>query len=99
MKYSFHPAAETELNQAVEYYNQCQKGLGLEFLKDVFVTIQNIVKFPDAWAPLSANTRRCLAKRFPYGVIYQLADREVFIIAVMNLSREPDYWRGREKKA
>ena len=99
MKYSFHPAAEAELNQAVDYYNECQRGLGLEFLKDIYHTIQNILKYPDAWAPLSANTRRCLAKRFPYGLIYQVANDEVIIIAVMNLSREPDYWRGREEKA
>jgi hypothetical protein len=99
LKYSFHPIAATELSQAVDYYNECQRGLGLEFLKDVYYTIQNILKFPDAWAPLSANTRRCLAKRFPYGVIYQVVNEEVFIIAVMNLSREPDYWKGREKKA
>ena len=99
MKYSFHPVAEAELNQAVDYYDECQRGLGLEFLKNIYDTIQNILKFPDAWATLSANTRRCLAKRFSYGVIYQVANREVFIIAVMNLSREPEYWKGREKKA
>lgn len=99
MKYSFHPTAETELNQAVDYYNKCQGGLGQEFAKEIYLAIQNILSFPDAWAPLSANTRRCLTKRFPYGVIYQTTDDEVFIIAVMHLNREPDYWKNREKKA
>jgi hypothetical protein len=35
LKYSFHPAAEAELNQAVDYYDECQTGLGLEFLKEI----------------------------------------------------------------
>ncbi len=99
MKYSFHPAAEKELNDAVDYYNECQSGLGLEFAKGIYLTIQNIISFPDAWTPLSENTRRCLTNRFPYGVIYQTTKEEIFIIAVMQLNKEPAYWKGREKRA
>ncbi|OFZ55541.1 MAG: plasmid stabilization protein [Bdellovibrionales bacterium RIFOXYB2_FULL_36_6] len=99
MNYSFHPDAEKELNEAVDYYNECQNGLGLEFAKEVYLAIQNILSFPHAWAQLSSNTRRCLTNRFPYGVIYQVTDKEVFIIAVMHLNREPNYWKKRETKA
>jgi plasmid stabilization system protein ParE len=99
LKYSFHPAAEKELNAAVDYYNDFQSGLGLEFLREIYRTIQNILSFPDAWSPLSENTRRCLTSRFPYGVIYQATDEEIFIIAVMQLNRKPEYWKGREKRA
>jgi hypothetical protein len=35
-------------------------------------------------------------KRFPYGVIYQTTNEEIFIIAVMHLNREPNYWKTRE---
>jgi len=99
LKYSFHPAAEKELNDAVDYYNDCQCGLGLEFAKEIYRTIQNILSFPDAWAPLSVSSRRCLTNRFPYGVIYQATDEEIFIVALMQLNREPEYWKGREKRA
>ncbi|OGQ69183.1 MAG: plasmid stabilization protein, partial [Deltaproteobacteria bacterium RIFCSPLOWO2_12_FULL_42_16] len=94
----FHPDAEKELNEAIAYYNECQNGLGLEFAKELYLSIQNILSFPHAWAPLSANTRRCLTNRFPYGVIYQITDEEVFIIAVMYLNREPSYWKNRGKR-
>jgi len=99
LNYSFHPDAENELNEAIDYYNKCQTGLGLEFAREVYSTIQNILLFPQAWTPLSANTRRCLTNRFPYGVIYQITADEIFIIAVMQLNREPGYWKNREKKA
>ena len=99
MNYSFHPDAEKEFNEAIAYYNECQNGLGLEFVKEVYLAIQNILSFPRAWATLSSNTRRCLTNRFPYGVIYQVTDKEVFVIAVMHLNREPNYWEKREKKA
>ena len=98
LKYSFHPSAENELTEAVDYYNAVQRGLGLEFAKEIHHTIQNILSFPNSWTPLSEHTRRCLTNRFPYGVIYQMAVDEIYIIAVMQLSREPEYWMERMKK-
>ena len=99
MNYHFHPEAEAELNDAVDYYNGCQDGLGLEFAKEVDRTIQNIRYFPHAWSPLSKNTRRCLTKRFPYGVIYQTKNDEIIIIAVMQLNKKPGYWKKRKGNA
>ena len=96
MKYRFHPEAEAELNDAVDYYDACQEGLGLEFAREVHSAIENICDFPLAWAPLSQNTRRCLLRRFPYGVVYQLKAGEIVIIAIMQLNRKPDYWRKRK---
>jgi plasmid stabilization system protein ParE len=96
MKYRFHPAAETELNDAVDYYEACQEGLGLEFAREVHIAIGSICDFPLAWTPLSSNTRRRLLRRFPYGVIYQFKAGEIVIIAIMQLNRKPDYWRTRK---
>jgi hypothetical protein len=36
MKYSFHPLAVAELNEAIDYYEDFQSGLGLEFAKEIF---------------------------------------------------------------
>ena len=99
MNYSFHPSAETELNEAIDYYNKCQDGLGLEFAKEAYSSIQNILAFPQAWTPLSENTRRCLINRFPYSIIYQVADNQIFIIALMQLNRRPEYWKKRTEGA
>jgi len=95
MKVRFHPEAEVELNDAVDYYDGCQQGLGLEFGKEVYATVQNICQFPLAWTPLSPKTRRGLLKRFPYGIVYQPKSDEIIIIAVMQLNRKPGYWSKR----
>jgi len=55
MKFQFHPAAEEELNQAVDYYNDCQPSLGWDFAREVYFTIQNILAHPKAWTPLSTK--------------------------------------------
>ena len=31
MKFSFHPEAEKELNQAIDYYEEIDPGLGIDF--------------------------------------------------------------------
>jgi plasmid stabilization system protein ParE len=97
MKYSFHPKAKEEFLEAIEYYESCSTGLVTEFVNEVYSTIQRIIQFPTAWSKFSENTRRCLTKRFPFGIIYQLLEdkNEIVIIAVMQVSRKPDYWKKR----
>ncbi len=43
MTYSFHPEAEIEFNNAIDYYEGCRKTLGLEFASEVYQTIQRII--------------------------------------------------------
>ena len=95
MTFSFHPEAEQEFVEAVAYYEDCDSGLGLDFSREVYITIQNIVDYPTMWPELEGEVRRCLAHRFPYGVLYSVEPGGVFILAVMHLHRDPDYWKQR----
>jgi plasmid stabilization system protein ParE len=93
----FHSAAERELRQAVDYYNDQQPDLGYEFAAEVEEAVERIRNSPDAWAWISQqdNLRRCQTHRFPYGLIYQVQPNRVLIIAVMHLKRRPGYWNDR----
>lgn len=97
MNYSFHTAARLEFLEAIAYYEECRDGLGLEFSREVYSSINRITTFPKAWSELSEDTRRCLTTRFPYGLIYQILDNEILLIAVTQLNREPGYWEDRVK--
>ena len=96
MTYDFHPEAELELNHAVAYYEKSQPHLGMEFADEVFQTIHRILDFPKAWQPMHEDIRRCLTKRFPFGVIYYQNNEQIIILAVMQLNRKPDYWVDRK---
>src|SRR3990172_5701685 len=98
MKFYFHPEAEAEFDRSVEYYEQCQPGLGLEFAEEVYATITRIIKFPDACSAIAKKLRRCLISRFPYGVIYQVSDDTLRILAIAHLHRRPDYWTARSEE-
>jgi hypothetical protein len=96
MKFSFHPEAETEFCEAIDYYEECELGLGYDFSAEVLAAIQNIVRYPDAWPILEEGVRRCLVNRFPFGLIYNSELDGIVILAVMHLRRHPDYWRNRQ---
>jgi toxin ParE2 len=95
MRIRFLQIAQIELDEAIEYYNYEARGLGDRFLTEVLNVIDRICIFPDAWHPCSKRTRRCQTRRFPYGIIYQLREDEILVVAVANLHRKPDYWKDR----
>jgi len=98
MEISFLPPAKDEFTEAIIYYNDQSEGLGYEFAAEVKRTLERIVQYPDAWFKLSNRTHRCRTNRFPYGVIYQIREESLLIVAVMHLSREPKTWKLRLKK-
>lgn len=96
MKVRFHSEAEMELNNAIDYYEEIQQNLGLEFAQEVYASVQRIIDFPFAWQPMTKTTRRCLTNRFAFGVIYTITNDEIIIVAVMHLHQKPDYWQARK---
>ena len=95
MSYAFHPEAEAEFNQAIDYYESIRPGLGYDFAAEVLAALQRCADFPQAWVPFSGAIRRSLVRRFPYGILYAEAPQGIYILAVMNLHRDPDYWKSR----
>jgi hypothetical protein len=90
--------AEQELADAVDYYNEQCPGLGYEFAAEIKNTLSRIVSFPNAWPLFSQRTRRCMANRFPYGILYQIRTDHILVTALMHLKRDPEKWQERLAK-
>lgn len=95
MNVIFLEVAIAELNDTFEYYELQQIHLGYRFISAVENSVELIKYYPQGWHSLSPNIRRCLVKNFPYGLIYQIRENEIYIIAVANLHRKPNYWKDR----
>ena len=95
MTYSFHPEAEIEFNKAIDYYEEIETGLGYNFAIEVYSAIQRSLTLPNAWTLIDDEIRRSLVNRFPFGVLYSQEKDGLFILAVMNLHRDPEYWKNR----
>ncbi len=97
MNYLFHPAAEAKFQEAVDYYDESEEGLGDEFDVELHATISRIVRHPDSWPLYSYRTRRCLCSRFPYSIVYRHMQDRIAIYAVAHQKRKPGYWKDRLK--
>jgi len=95
MKIRFLEVAQIELDESFDYYEEQIEGLGHDFLKEILAAIKRIKTNPNAWSRLSKKTHRCLTNRFPFGVIYQIRDDEILIVAIAHLHRKPWYWMNR----
>ena len=95
MNVRFLKTAQIELDESFDYYEEQIEGLGHDFIMEVLATVKRIKNNPKAWAQLSVRTRRCLANKFPFGIIYQVRDNEILIVAIAHLHRKPGYWKNR----
>jgi len=95
MNCSFHPEARAELLRAIAYYDDLAAGLGIDFAAEVHDVVQRIVDLPNAWPEIKRGIRRCMVRRFPFGIVYAVRSEEIVVLAVMHLHRRPGYWENR----
>jgi plasmid stabilization system protein ParE len=97
--YRLHADATAELDAAVEWYDAQLAGLGLELLDAIDDAFALILQYPDAWprdgVVAERVIRRFVLRRFPFAVVYYVADGVVRVIAVAHGHRIPGYWRRR----
>lgn len=95
MSFSFNDEAELEFLEAIDYFERRRDGLGDDFAREVFAAIGRIQLDPESWPQFGPGIRRYLTDRFPYNIIYEIVDDEIFIWAIMHQSRQPGYWSAR----
>ncbi|HEY8782077.1 MAG TPA: type II toxin-antitoxin system RelE/ParE family toxin [Mucilaginibacter sp.] len=84
------PKAEKELNEAWEWYEEEQPGLGERFEKEFFRKIGLIVNNPLHY-PLKKGSREVRTDSFPYLLIYKVSKKKntIVIVSVFHTSRHP----------
>lgn len=95
MRYVFHPEAFTEYAEAVQYYVDQRVEVAQAFIDAVEDAIYRIRAAPTRWSVIDEDIRRCLTRKFPYGILYTIEQEYILILAAMHCSREPGYWKSR----
>lgn len=93
MNLQFSTVAEREIEEAADYYENKEAGLGLRFLNELSRSLELILQFPGAWSPLSKRSRRCVMRRFPYQIIYSVQQDVVTVVTVVDQHRDPERWQ------
>lgn len=94
----FDPDARAEFLAAVEYYEECQLGLGRRFRVALEIELGHIGTMPFRYRVLHVPFRRCLIPAFPYSLVFAIEPEFILILAVAHTKRKPEYWHERMAK-
>ena len=73
----FHQVAREELRHAARRYEEAVEGLGFRFTRAVRAAISRIEMNPEWFRVVEDGVRKCRVPRFPYGILFQIHEREI----------------------
>jgi plasmid stabilization system protein ParE len=91
----FHPSALAEVREARRWYALRSGEIADAFLFALDRVVERITTDPSTLPEFLHGTQRCTIRRFPYVVVFRVAQRRVQVIAVAHVRRRPGYWRSR----
>lgn len=92
----FLAAADLEGYEAIEWYEERERGLGIRFRESVERTIGLARNDPFLYQVAEPTyLRRAPVGDFPYILVYSVRDDELLIVAIFHTSRDPLIWQGR----
>jgi mRNA-degrading endonuclease RelE of RelBE toxin-antitoxin system len=89
--------ARQEFDEAKEFYEVEQQGLGALFENRIKHSLLRIQQYPHAWPAERKEIRRYIVHRFPYKILYSIQKDTIVVLTFAHLHREPDYWIDRVK--
>ena len=88
------PAANDDLQDAREWYDNIRPELGGRFALAVDATVEAIVERPLQF-PVVYRGRRRAGVRFPYGIFFEVQEHRILVIACFHGRRNPRRWQWR----
>ncbi|HRG47631.1 MAG TPA: type II toxin-antitoxin system RelE/ParE family toxin [Leptospiraceae bacterium] len=88
-KYKLNRDAENDLNEAFDWYESEQAGVGDKFLTKVIEKLNEISKKPNKYSIYYKNVRKASVKVFPFYIIYTTKENFISIIGIWHKSRNP----------
>jgi toxin ParE1/3/4 len=95
MHYEILAPARAELEEAFDFYEDRQLGLGDELTAEFQSAVTKILRNPALGRRLAGDVRRWPLHQFPYALIYQIRPDFILIVAMAHFRRKPYYWRNR----
>jgi plasmid stabilization system protein ParE len=94
MKIVILPSARDDLADGFRFYEQQEEGLGGYFLESLFSDIDSLRLYAGIHPKIFGN-HRLLSKRFPCAIYYAEQSETVFVKAVLDCRRDPQFHRQR----
>jgi len=87
------PTAFNDLQKAIDYYNEQQKGLGKKFDRAVREIFAQVQKVPKSGSFMYDSVRFRVLKQFPFIILYEFVENKTIIIYRVFNSSLNSYWQ------
>jgi len=86
------PEAAREVQEAFDWYEEKNEGLGLEFLRAADACMAGVQRNPLASPVTYQEVRRALLRKFPYAIFYMVKEERIIVLACFHAKRDPIDW-------
>jgi plasmid stabilization system protein ParE len=88
-------AARAEFDEAFDWYETQQPGLGVTFASRIHEAFDRISAGPALYPVVFGDVRRAVVRRFPYAIFFRVRPQRIVVLAVFHGSRDPRIWQSR----
>lgn len=88
-------AAQSEFDEAADWYESHGPGLGMRFVAAVRQTLADVGDHPERWAEVWPGVREAPVAKWPYFIYYKVHPGHVMVLAVFHAARDPTVWQAR----
>jgi len=88
-------AADADAREARAWYDAIRPELGEQFALEVDATVEAVAEHPLRFPVIYRNRRRAGVRRFPYGIIFEVQEHRIVVIACFHDRRNPKRWQSR----
>ena len=92
---TIQPEAADEANDAFNWYENRQPGLGHEFYRELTRCLEFVIENPLLSRIAYHALRKRKLDRFPYLIVYRMNEFEISVVSVFHSSRNPTVWKKR----
>jgi plasmid stabilization system protein ParE len=87
--------AKRDLADATDYYESVSPGGGVRFLQRYEKAVSRILQSPRGLPKYYWRTRLCPIGRSYYGIVYRPVRKDIYVLGIICVIREPGYWKSR----
>ena len=95
MKIKILPAANDDLLNGYDFYEQQEEGIGSYFLDSLFSDIDSLLISHGIHPVYLGKYYRLLSKRFPFAIYYCIEHKDIIVYAVLDCRKSPAWIEGR----
>ncbi len=96
MNFEILPSALADLEVGFEFYEQQERGIGWDYLDELFRCIRGIESSAGTHRVMQ-GFHRCLASKFHAAIYYKIDDDTVLVHRILDLRRDPQWLRRQLK--